>query len=175
MKQQHPETIVLVDDGIFPNSHLPVLLYRKVLKLPLLFPGMAIKKLFRTNGWNNNWKDGIYTFHHYHSNTHEALGVCKGSATIRLGGDNGVEVKISKGDVLVIPAGVAHRNLSDRNKVMVVGGYPGGKQYDLNVGKPGERPQADQNIFAVPIPGTDPVYGKSGSLVSIWREADEVI
>jgi uncharacterized protein YjlB len=174
MKQQ-PETIILVDDGVFPNSHLPVLLYRKAIKLSLLFPGMTIKKRFKANGWTNNWKDGIYTFHHYHSNTHEALGVCKGSATIRLGGDNGVEVKIAKGDVLVIPAGVAHRNLGDRNQVMVIGGYPEGKQYDMNVGKPGERPQADQNIFSVPVPKSDPVTGKNGSLVTIWREADEAV
>jgi uncharacterized protein YjlB len=168
-----PETYILVDDGIFPNSHLPVLVYRNAVKLPLLFPGRAFRSLFEQNGWSNSWKDGIYTFHHYHSNTHEALGVCKGKTVLQFGGDNGIKVFVAKGDVVVIPAGVAHKNLGDKDQVACIGAYPEGRNYDMNVGKPGERPQSDQNILAVPLPATDPVEGKTGSLVQIWKTADE--
>lgn len=169
MKQ--PETIILVDDGIFPNSDLPVLLYRKAVHVPLLFPARCFKRLFRSNNWTNTWTNGIFTFHHYHSNTHEVLGVYKGRTKLQLGGDNGVEITVSKGDVIVIPAGVAHKNLGKETQVMVVGAYPEGKSYDMHVGKSGERPQADQNIFMVPIPQTDPLQGRRGSLVRIWSEA----
>jgi uncharacterized protein YjlB len=166
MKQ--PETIILVDDGIFPNSELPVLLYRRAVSVPLLFPARAFKRLFQGNNWTNTWKNGIFTFHHYHSNTHEVLGIYKGRTKLQLGGDNGVEITVSKGDVIVIPAGVAHRNLGKEAQVMCVGAYPEGRSYDMHVGKTGERPQADQNIFLVPIPKTDPVQGRRGSLVRIW-------
>jgi uncharacterized protein YjlB len=165
---QQPETIILVDDGIFPNSEFPVLLYRRAVSVPLLFPARAFKRLFQSNNWTNTWKNGIFTFHHYHSNTHEVLGVYKGRTKLQLGGDNGVEITVSKGDVIVIPAGVAHRNLGKETQVMCVGAYPEGRSYDMHVGKTGERPQADQNIFLVPIPKTDPVQGRRGSLVRIW-------
>lgn len=169
MKQ--PETIILVDDGIFPNSDLPVLLYRRAFNVPLLFPARFFKRIFHSNNWTNTWKDGIFTFHHYHSNTHEVLGIYKGRTRLQLGGDNGVEITVAKGDVIVIPAGVAHRNLGRETQVLCVGAYPEGKSYDMHVGKTGERPQADQNIFMVPIPQTDPLQGRRGSLVRIWAEA----
>ena len=76
------------DDGIFPNNSLPILFYPKVLDLPKLFPALSIRKLFRKNNWTNNWKQGIYTYHHYHSTTHEVLGVCKGETLLQLGSKN---------------------------------------------------------------------------------------
>jgi uncharacterized protein YjlB len=170
---QQPETILLVDDGIFPNSHLPVVHYKNAVRLPLVFAGTALQMIFKRNNWTNNWKNGIYTFHHYHSNTHEVIGVYKGQTTLMLGGDNGVEVTIKKGDILIIPAGVAHRNLGDEKQVLCIGGYPEGKQFDMQVGKPGERPQTDRNIFSVRIPDTDPLEGRNGTLVKLWRKADE--
>ena len=87
-----PEKYFIKDDGIFPNSPLPVLHYPQVLRLPKLFPAVAIKRLFQNNNWKNNWKQGIYTFHHYHSITHEVLGVCKGETLLMLGGEIGITV-----------------------------------------------------------------------------------
>ena len=98
------------------------------------------------------------------------MGVVKGSTTLLLGGENGTEVKITKGDVLVIPAGVAHKNLDGENDVVCIGGYPGGAAYDMNYGKPGERPEADRNIARVPLPATDPVAGTAGILPQEWRQ-----
>jgi uncharacterized protein YjlB len=74
--------------------------------------------------------------------------------------------------VIVIPAGVAHRNLGKETQIMCVGAYPEGRSYDMHVGKAGERPQADQNIFLVPIPQTDPIQGRQGNLIRIWKAAE---
>ena len=109
-KNYSSEQITLESTTKFPNSKLPVLLYRNVLELPPFFRALFIKKLFKSNGWSNSWKSGIYTYHHYHSNTHEVLGVYKGKTTLLLGGKKGVKIKISKGDVIIIPVGVAHKN-----------------------------------------------------------------
>jgi hypothetical protein len=43
----------------------------------------------------------------------------------------------------------------------VVGAYPGGRSWDLLRGRPGERPRADRNIGAVPLPDNDPI-GRPG-------------
>ena len=72
------QTYFVKDDGIFPNSKLPIVYYPGVLDLPKIFPALAIKRLFKENNWFNSWKQGIFTYHHYHSITHEVLGVVKG-------------------------------------------------------------------------------------------------
>jgi uncharacterized protein YjlB len=158
----------LKDDGIFPNNALPVLVYKGVLKLPAIFPD-TIRKLFDENSWTNSWRYGIYTYHHYHSNTHEVIGVCKGEATLLLGGEKGVEVCIERGDVIVLPAGVAHKNLDAMDNVECIGAYPDGKEYDIYYGKPEERPFTDKNIQKVPIPEYDPVFGLGGPMKVNWN------
>jgi uncharacterized protein YjlB len=165
---QPVEQFLLPDDGIFPNSDLPVLLYRGVLKLPKILAPAYIRRLFRKNGWSNAWNYGIYEYNHYHSITHEVLGVHKGQTRLLLGGGKGVKVKIARGDVIIIPAGVAHRNLEKLSDVQCIGAYPGGSDYDINYGNVGERPQADRNIARVPVPTHDPVFGKKAGLVKFW-------
>lgn len=164
-----PEQYFVKDDGVFPNSSLPILHYLKVLQLSPLFPALAIRKLFQKNNWTNNWKQGIYTYHHYHSTTHEVLGICKGETLLQLGGEKGITLFVQKGDVLVIPAGVAHINLGRENDVICIGGYPDGRDYDMNYGMASERPKADHNIASVPLPSTDPVYGTRGGLPDLWK------
>jgi uncharacterized protein YjlB len=166
---EQPKQYFIKDNGIFPNSIFPVLHYQKVLNLPPLFPAAAIKRIFKKNNWTNNWKYGVYTYNHYHSTTHEVIGVCQGKAVLQLGGDNGTRVTIEKGDVLVIPAGVAHKNLGKEKDVICVGGYPDGRDYDMNYGRPEERPQADRNIRALPLPESDPVFGSEGGLIELWK------
>src|SRR5689334_21711895 len=103
------------DDGTFPNSPLPVLLYKNVLEIPLLFPAKHVSQLFEKHGWSNSWDAGIFEFHHYHSITHEVLGIYSGETTLQIGGESGPRIAVSKGDVLVIPAGAAHKNLGGQN------------------------------------------------------------
>ena len=78
-------------------------------------------------------------------------------------------VEISAGDVVVIPAGVAHKNVKQTRDFRTVGAYPRGTNYDMQYGKKGERPGADANIRAVPMPSADPVSGDDGALIDIWR------
>jgi uncharacterized protein YjlB len=164
-----PEQLRFKDDGIFPNSVLPLLLYEKVPITKAQDPALVFEQRFAENDWTNSWRDGVYSFPHYHSTSHEVLGVYCGTATLRLGGEHGKNVKLNAGDVIVIPAGIAHQNIGATNDFGVVGAYPGGRQWDLLRGLPGERPKADENVAALPMPDNDPIYGADGPLRQIWK------
>jgi len=159
---------LLQDNGIFPNSNLPVIHYKSALNIAPVLGAFFVRSLFYRNGWRNNWRAGVYTYHHYHSVTHEVMGVVRGSTRLLLGGEGGCEVKIEKSDVLVIPAGVAHKNLGGENDVLCIGGYPGGADYDMNYGREGERPGTDANIRNVSMPENDPIDGRYGILPGAW-------
>jgi uncharacterized protein YjlB/pimeloyl-ACP methyl ester carboxylesterase len=162
---------VLKDDGAFPNNDKrPLLVYQDALDLPADDPASIVEAVFAANGWVGSWRNGIYGYHHYHSTAHEVLGVYSGSAQVQLGGEQGVSLSIKRGDVVIIPAGVAHKNLGSTPDFRVVGAYPGGQGWDMNYGKVGERPRADQNIVRVPLPQADPVYGSHGPLREHWSE-----
>lgn len=165
------EALTLDDDGTFPNNVThPALLYRRVLHFgPTQEPGCAVAATFARHGWTNGWRDGVYNYHHYHSTAHEVLGCYSGRARLQLGGPSGPEVNLEQGDVLVVPAGVSHRRLDASPDFRVVGCYAGGRDYDLNTGKPGERPNADRNIAAVAKPEADPVLGRGGPLLRYWQ------
>jgi uncharacterized protein YjlB len=163
-----PRAEVFADDGTFPNSRLPLLIYAGAVPAGEASPE-AMEALFERNGWPPRWRSGIYPFHHYHSTAHEVLGIARGSAQLMLGGPKGREFEVGAGDVIVIPAGVAHRRLSSSADFLVVGGYPPGQEWDLLRGAPGNRPKADENISRVPKPQSDPVTGRSGGLLEAWR------
>jgi uncharacterized protein YjlB len=156
------------DDGVFPNSALPLLFYRGALAAGSVTPE-AMEAMFAAGGWPPAWRSSIFTYHHYHSTAHEALGVAAGEARLMLGGPHGREFDVVAGDVIVIPAGVVHRRLSSSADFLVVGAYPPGQDWDLLRGEPGERPQADENIARVPLPRTDPVTGEADPLLMLWR------
>lgn len=162
-----PETFLFKDDGKIPNSHHPLLVYRTAF--PALAGAAELEKQFAANHWTNSWRNGVFPYHHYHSITHEVLGVYRGSALLQLGGEQGQQIRVQAGDVLVIPAGVGHKKLESSADFGVVGAYPDGRSYDVLRGQPGERPQADKNIAALPIPAADPVLGKRGGVVDLWQ------
>lgn len=164
----HFQSLYFTDDGIIPNSRLPLLLYKHALD-PEEGLVTVMETLFAGNGWTNSWRDGIYPFHHYHSNTHEVLGIYRGFALLQLGGARGRKIMVQKGDVLVIPAGVGHKNLEDE-ELGVIGAYPNGAVPDLLKGLAGERPLADRHIAAVPLPVKDPYFGTEGGLQLIWQQ-----
>jgi len=163
-----PEKLYFKDDGPIPNSHYPLLVYRQAFVARDAAGAAWLEQHFAANGWTNSWRNGVYPFHHYHSTSHEVLGVYAGSALLHLGGEKGQKVRVQAGDILVIPAGVGHKNLGSDN-LGVVGAYPDGRNWDVNRGLPGERPQTDKNIAALPVPGTDPLLGKRGGLLSSWQ------
>jgi len=169
-----PESHLLEDDGRFPNSRYPVLVYRAVaLEGGAGVTGTklaaAFEQLFAAHGWPAAWRNGLYSEHHYHSTAHEALGVYSGWVQAQLGGERGPLLRLAAGDVLVIPAGVAHCNQGQSKDFRVVGAYPRGTDMDMNYGQPKERPAADRRIAAVPLPDRDPVQGAAGALLELWR------
>ena len=157
------------DDGTFPNNGLlPLLIYQRAFPSREGCDTGIIRDLLETNSWKDAWVDGIYDYHHYHSTAHEALIVLQGSARVQFGGSGGVTFAVEKGDVIIIPAGVAHKRIDEADGFSCMGAYPQGQDYDMNYGKPGERPKADQNIGKVALPENDPLYGSDGPLVKNW-------
>ena len=166
----HPQPACyrFADDGIFPNSELPLLVYTQIPAASDVNPAEWFEKCFEANGWPPAWRAGIYSFHHYHSTAHEALGVCQGQASIAMGGPSGILLDVCAGDVVVIPAGVAHKCVTASADFLVLGAYPSGQQWDMHAGRPGERPGTDANIRRVALPPADPLYGPRGDLVHLW-------
>jgi len=159
---------LLADDGTFPNSPLPLLVYTGAVDPAGGDPAAVFERRFSANGWPAAWRNGIYGFHHYHSTAHEALGICRGRARVQMGGPGGVVLEVTTGDAVVIPAGVAHKNLGASADFLVVGAYPKGQRWDLKNGSPGERPRADATIRGVPRPAADPVMGTGGPVTTDW-------
>jgi uncharacterized protein YjlB len=88
---------------------------------------------------------------------------------VQFGGKSGPEFTLVTGDAVVIPAGVAHRNLENSDDYLVIGAYPGGEIWDVHTGIEGERPRSDTNIRDVELPTTDPVSGDEGPLMRLWH------
>jgi uncharacterized protein YjlB len=76
------------DDGTTPNNpSLPLLHYSRAVVLPKEFdPAAVIETLFARHGWKESWRDGVYDFLHFHTGTHEVLGIARGSVRVRFGG-----------------------------------------------------------------------------------------
>lgn len=144
------------DDGTFPNnpSH-PLLIYKNV------WDGSTNGvDLFIRNGWTQPWAWGIFEFHHYHSTAWEALLCIKGEACIQFGGPLGPKLQASKGDLILIPPGVAHRQITARGGFTLLGSYPNETPHaDTVKGKP--TPHERANIASCPVPTSDPIFGAS--------------
>jgi uncharacterized protein YjlB len=166
--------VELKDDGVTPNNKLPLVVYRRAVSVSEDEPAHVFEELFESNGWVDSWRNGIYPYQHYHSTAHEVLGIYRGSAKVQLGGEHGVIHDVRAGDVIVIPAGVAHKNLGSSPDFGVVGAYPEGQEMDMNYGKPNERPRAIENITHVTLPKMDPVFGENGPLIEKWRVASNL-
>jgi len=164
-----PEQFTFHDDLVYPGSVLPVLLYRATITTDAQDRASIFERAFAQNDWCNSWRNGVYSFAHYHSTSHEVLGVYHGSAKLRLGGEHSQTVEVRSGDVILIPAGVAHQNIGASADFAVVGAYPDGRQWDLLRGLPGERPKSDRTIAGLPVPDCDPIYGAEGPLRQIWN------
>ncbi|MBV9114979.1 MAG: hypothetical protein JOY67_19375 [Hyphomicrobiales bacterium] len=166
------ETACFEDDGRVPNSRLPVIIHRGAVEPDEEDPARAFERKFAENNWKGSWRWNIFTFHHYHSTSHEVLGIAVGHATLRLGGRKGRDFKVTAGDVIVLPAGTGHKRLASSRDFLVVGAYPEGRDRDLI--KPyatsaAVHDAALSRIAGVPLPKTDPVQGKEGAVRRLWR------
>ena len=149
-----------------PNHpSFPVLLYRGVEAAAA--GAHACRTQFSEHGWVGSWVDGVFDFHHFHSTSHEVLGVIRGRATLDLGGPQGRAFAVSAGDVVVLPAGTGHRLAESDQGFAVVGAYPEGQEdYNLLSGEdPEEVAAARERIAALGPPPEDPVGGEG---VASW-------
>lgn len=170
VKKVKPEEYLFADDGKIPNSKLPLLIYHQAFNETGNKAAEWLEDVFSQNNWTNSWRWGVYSYHHYHSNTHEVLGVYNGSAVLQLGGEKGSKFKVKVGDIIIIPAGTGHKNLGCSTDFTVVGAYPNGMSPDLMKGLSDERPQADKNIASVAMPDNDPLLGPDDGLRKIWKK-----
>lgn len=156
---------IIPSSPFFPNNpKLPFLIYKKALSENA--PG-AIEKLFHKNGWIRSWVNGMYPFHHFHSNTHEVLGIASGTCKTQIGGNLGPFFDIEKGDVLILPAETSHKNIKSSDDFVSIGAYPIDIQYDMLKGDK-EDSEILKRILEVPLPKSDPVFGENGPLFGFW-------
>ena len=160
------------DAGSIPNNPtLPMLIYPSAIDptSALADAATAFEDLFAQNHWTGgSWRNGIYSFPHYHSTAHEILGIASGRAELRLGGETGTVLTVQAGDAALLPAGCGHQNLGASSDLLGVGAYPPGPDWDLCRGEPGERTLVRENIARVPLPKTDPVGGQQGPVFEYW-------
>jgi uncharacterized protein YjlB len=166
-----PETFTFADDGSIPNNpRLPFLVYRGAVDLKgSPDPEERVESTFASNHWGEMWRNGVYPYVHYHSMIHEAMGLARGRARVRFGGNAGQEIDLFAGDVCVLPAGTGHQGLWASPDLMVIGAYPPNGKYDLCRGSRAEHAKAVAAIPRVPRPATDPVFGKTGPLIRLWH------
>ena len=166
-----PASFIFADDGVVPNNRLPMLVYRAAIDVARgRDAASTIEKMFEKNDWGHGiWRNGIFPFVHYHSQIHEVLGIAKGHARVRFGGDDGKVLDVGAGDVAVLPAGTGHQRLSLSPDLLVIGAYPPDGHYDLCRGTSAEHDRALTTIPRVPLPGTDPLFGANGPLTRLWR------
>ena len=164
-----PLAIVFEDDGLVPNNILPFLVYHGAVALDPKRPEETIENLFETNNWGGTWRNGVYDYLHYHATVHEALGVARGHARVRFGGDHGKEFEIKAGDVAILPAGTGHQCLKASGDFSVVGAYPPGAKMHVTRPTPDNHAKALKTIPDVALPKSDPVIGADGPLIKLWR------
>ena len=164
-----PLTFIFGDDGLVPNNPMPLLIYQRAVDLDRGQPETAIETLFAANGWGAMWRNGVYDYLHYHATVHEALGVARGDAVVRFGGDNGKEIAIAAGDVAILPAGTGHQCLSASADFSVVGAYPPGPPVEITRATPENHRRALTTIPGVNLPARDPLLGANGPLVRLWK------
>jgi uncharacterized protein YjlB len=164
------ESRLFKDDGRTPNnSRLPFLLIRSTAA-GIGHTASWFERCFQENGWGSTWRWTVYPYHHFHSTNHEVLGVSQGEARLMLGGEHGGIFQVSRGDVLIIPAGVGHKRVEESEGFQVVGGYPGGLEPDLLLPGIPDLVAARQRIASVSLPARDPLTGEPGVLFDYWKQ-----
>ena len=170
VRPRKPELLRFRDDGEMPNNpRLPLMVYRAAVRLDRGYdPAAVFEEIFARHGWRDSWRDGVYDFLHFHSATHEVLGIARGRVTMRFGGAKGRSLTLAAGDVVVLPAGTGHRRIRASRDLLVVGAYPAGGSYDEPRPEEVDPDEARASIAKVKLPRHDPVYGTDGPLAGLW-------
>jgi uncharacterized protein YjlB len=171
IQERKPLAMFFDDNGYVPNNpKFPFLYYRNVVSLTEApDPAAVLESLFKTNGWTGAWRNGIYDYVHFHPRTHEVLGVARGRARVRFGGNRGKAVNLRSGDVVILPAGTGHQALKASKDLLVVGAYPVSGTYDESRARPADHARALRMIPKVRAPTKDPIFGRKGPLKKLWK------
>jgi uncharacterized protein YjlB len=171
LREVEVKTFRFADDGKTPNHPAwPFLVYPQAVRLDAASdPAAMFEAIFGQNGWGGSWRNGVYPYLHYHSMTHEVLGIARGRARVRFGGDEGAEIDVAAGDVALLPAGTGHQRLDMSSDFLVVGAYPPDGEYDECRGSADEDARALKTIPKVPRPKSDPLFGPSGPMTRLWK------
>ena len=90
---------------------------------------------------------------------------------VELFGRGGTRVRVETGDVIVMPAGRLAQHGRQSEDILMVGGYPDGRDWD-NIQEDHiteeARRAAAKRIMMLPIPARDPVTGEA---IREWIEA----
>ncbi len=146
-------------DKPFPGSEIDLRLYQAVFDKADTALDAKFRKRFTANGWSLPWINGIFNFHHFHAEAHEALGCARGWVIVQFGGPNGPEFKLEAGDAVLIPAGVAHKNIDHSPNYCILGSYPHNQQADLRPGDPDEWNEVLHLLSLLRLWDKDPVTG----------------
>ena len=173
LRERKPSTFKLKDDGETPNnSKYPLVVYRSPVALdPKFDPAAVFEVLFGANKWGDGWRSTMYGYNHFHTSTHECLGIARGTLTARFGGSSGRKIELRAGDVVIVPAGVGHKHIKQSKDLLIVGAYPANAgKYDEPRPSEVDHATAQMNVSKVKRPATDPIYGRRGPLFSVWRK-----
>ncbi|KAI5195661.1 hypothetical protein E4T39_08127 [Aureobasidium subglaciale] len=159
--------------GLIPNTSIqrkPLLLYRNAFSVDVS-AGQIEEHLRKIGIVEPAWRYTMYPTSHFHTTCHEVLCISSGSASLCFGHEDNpscVKEVVKKGDVVIVPAGVAHRLLEDlEGGFEMVGSYPkGGKSWDMCYGKQGEEGKV-QGIKGLGWFGADPVFGERGPVMDV--------
>lgn len=149
----------ITPDKPFPGNTIEVRLYRSVFAGEGTDLSAEFSRIFTENGWSDPWVNGIYGFHHFHAEAHEALGCSSGWVVVQLGGPNGPEIKLEAGDAVLLPAGVSHKNIDSSPNYQIMGSYPHNQEPDLRRGDPDEWEEVLHRISQTELWDQDPITG----------------
>ncbi|KAF5521620.1 Uncharacterized protein CGCA056_v006361 [Colletotrichum aenigma] len=167
-EQIQPETYLVKRTEHCPNSDFPVLVYRGVLGTGDELDEDEVSEKLQQYGWVKK------------------VGIFQGRSELVFGeggsdpAGSGVRCWVRPGDVVVVPAGVAHASVADEKAA------PGEKEYRYVGVYPEESPQwrsemgrkplqekqgLVEEVEGVGLPRMDPLYGVDGPLIKIWKAA----
>ncbi|WP_157558235.1 cupin domain-containing protein [Niabella aurantiaca] len=172
LRRINPDIFYFKEDKNIPNSPLPLLIYRGFFDKEYEDCEGWLKNRFSSNRWFPAPRLQVFGFTHYYINTHLVIGVCSGEAKWQLGGTLGITTNIEKGDVVVIPAGVALRHLESEKNFKIVGAGSVNEVPRVQKEQSGNHAHGNNGIANIALPETDPILGPEESQLTIWMPAD---
>ncbi|PWY94853.1 cupin domain protein [Aspergillus sclerotioniger CBS 115572] len=160
--------------GGIPNTSVqskPLMIYHKAFNASASDLATHLEEIGEVRP---QWVYSMYSQTHFHSTTHEVLGVVSGRARLCFGGEANperFEPTVEKGDLIIVSAGVGHRLLDDlgagHESFKMVGAYPPQKQWDMCYGESREENKVSRNIQELDWFHSDPLYGTDGPVLQV--------